>query len=164
ASASYDVDQTAPSVSGALSPDAAGTGWWNASTGAPTVTWTCSDATSGVGSCSAPSTFGEGSGQNRTGTAQDGAGNSATASVSGVDVDLTPPSSIAFLGGGLVNGGSYAYMFVPAGPTGCTASDVGSGLASCGVAGYSTVVGTHVLTATARDTAGNVATSTLTYT
>jgi hypothetical protein len=164
AGGSYDIDQTAPTISGSLSPSAAGTGWWNASTGAPTVTWTCGDATSGVGSCSAPATFGEGSGQSAGGSAADVAGNTASASVSGVNVDLTAPGAVSFVGGGLVNGGSYPYLYVPAGPTGCTATDLGSGLASCGVAGYSTAVGVQVLTATATDAAGNVATTTLTYT
>jgi hypothetical protein len=158
-----NVDLTAPSIAGALSPAAAGTGWWNASTGAPTVTWTCADATSGMSSCSAPATFGEGAGQSASGTAVDLAGNVRTASVSGVNVDLTPPSSVSFVGGGLVDGGSYAYLFVPAGPTGCTATDTRSGVASCSVAGYSTAVGVHVLTATATDIAGNSSTATLTY-
>jgi hypothetical protein len=63
----------------------------------------------------------------------------------------------------LVDGGSYGYLFVPAGPTGCTATDPGSGLGSCLVNGYSTAVGVHVLTATATDLAGNTATGTLTY-
>ncbi|HTK45354.1 MAG TPA: PxKF domain-containing protein [Patescibacteria group bacterium] len=161
--ASFDVDQTVPSISGALSPAAAGTGWWNASTGAPTVTWTCGDTTSGVVSCSAPSTFGEGAGQSATGTAVDTAGNVGTAGVSGVNVDLTAPSAVSFVGGGLVDGGSYAYLFVPEGPTGCTATDTGSGLASCGVVGYSTAIGVHVLTASAADVAGNAAGATLTY-
>ncbi len=164
AGASFDVDQTPPTVSGSLSPAPAGTGWWNASTGAPTVTWTCGDATSGMASCSAPSTFGEGAGQGAGGTAVDVAGNVGTGFVSGVDVDITAPSAIAFIGGGLADGGSYPFLYVPAGPTGCTATDLGSGFASCGVVGYSTAVGLHVITATATDVAGNNATATLTYT
>jgi len=84
--------------------------------------------------------------------------------VSGVNVDLTAPSNVSFVGGGLTDGGSYAYLFVPAGPTGCTATDLGSGLASCAVVGYSTTVGVHVLTASATDTAGNSASATMTYT
>jgi len=53
-SATFHVDQAAPSISAAVSPDAADTGWWNASTGAPTVTYTCSDDGSGLASCSDP--------------------------------------------------------------------------------------------------------------
>jgi hypothetical protein len=93
----------------------------------------------------------------------DVAGNVGTGSVTGVNVDLTAPSAITFVGGGLADGGSYPYLYVPAGPTDCTASDVVSGLASCAVVGYSSAVGTHVLTATATDVAGNTSTATLTY-
>lgn len=161
---SFDIDQTPPSITGSLSPAPAGTGWWNASTGAPTVTWTCGDATSGLASCSAPSTFGEGAGQNATGAATDAAGNVGTGTVTGVNVDLTTPSGVAFVGGGLVDGGTYYFGLVPAGPTGCTATDGGSGLGSCSVAGYATSLGTQVLTATATDVAGNGAAATMSYT
>jgi hypothetical protein len=94
----FNYDATAPSISAALdrSPDGT-TGWFNLATGAPTVTYTCSDATSGIAGCTDPYTFGEGTGQSHTGTAVDQAGNSATASVTGIDVDLTAPT-IAYLG------------------------------------------------------------------
>ena len=164
ATASYQVDQTPPSVSGAMSPAAAATGWWNASTGAPMVTWTCADSTSGIDSCSDPSILGEGADQEVTGNAVDVAGNAAASSVGGLDVDLTPPALITFVGGGLSDGGSYAYLFVPAGPTGCGAQDGGSGMASCELDdGYSGAVGVHVVTATATDVAGNTGSATLTY-
>lgn len=52
---------------------------------------------------------------------------------------------------------------VPAAPT-CTASDATSGPAGCVVTGYASSVGTHTLTATAMDKAGNVGTATQTYT
>lgn len=159
------VDTTLPDIAATLSPAPdAGTGWWNASTGAPTVTYACSDSGSGVASCSAPFTFGEGAGQGATGTGVDVAGNSSTASVSGVDVDLTAPLDLAFIGGGLMNGASYALGSVPAGPSGCTATDGLSGLASCQVTGYSSLAGGHVVTATAIDTAGNASSIILSYT
>ena len=161
ATASYQVDQTPPSISGAVSPTTSGTGWWNASTGAPTVTWTCGDAGSGLASCSDPSVFGEGADLAASGTAVDAAGNAATANVSGIDVDLTAPGPILFVGG-LVDGASYDFGSVPAAPT-CTAADGGSGLASCAVSGYSAVVGSWTLSALASDVAGNVSGSTLGY-
>ena len=47
----------------------------------------------------------------------------------------------------------------------CTAADGGSGVdGGCSVSGFSTEVGTHTLTATAKDHVGNVGTSTMTYT
>jgi hypothetical protein len=165
ARARFDVDQTAPSIVSSLSsdPDAV-TGWWNLATGAPTVSYTCADGGSGVASCSSAHTFGEGADQTATGTAVDVAGNSNTASVSNVDVDLTAPGSIAFVGGGVANGGSYVFGSVPAGPTGCTASGGVSGLASCAVSGYATAVGPHTIMAAAVDGAGNGASIQRSYT
>src|SRR5262249_9481617 len=95
------VDLTAPSISASVSPASAATGRWNASTGAPTVTYPCSDAGPGLASCSSPFTFGEGAGQGNGGAAVDVAGNSATTSVSGINVDLTAPTAVTFVGGGL---------------------------------------------------------------
>ncbi len=47
--------------------------------------------------------------------------------------------------------------------TGCTADDATSGIVSCVVTGRSTAVGTHTLTATATDNAGNTTTATRNY-
>jgi hypothetical protein len=88
-----DVDLTAPSISASVSPAAAPTGWWNIDTGAPTVSFTCSDDTSGLaGACPAAYIFGEGENQSYSGTIHDNAGNSASAGVSDIDVDLTAPT------------------------------------------------------------------------
>ncbi len=95
--------------------------------------------------------------------AVDGAGNDAGASAD-FDVDQTAPSAIAFVGGSLVEGGAYDFGFVPEGPTGCTAVDDASGLASCAVTGYDASVGSHAVVATAIDVAGNVGTASLSYT
>jgi hypothetical protein len=160
-----DVDLTAPSVSAAVTPNPdAATGWWNAATGTPTVAYTCGDGGSGLATCSAPFTFGEGADQGATGTALDIAGNSSSASVSGVDVDITAPTAPAFVGGGLAAGASYVFGSVPSGPSGCTSSDGLSGLASCQVSGYSNLVGSHVVTGQAIDSAGNRASIGLSYT
>ncbi|HET7181304.1 MAG TPA: PxKF domain-containing protein, partial [Candidatus Limnocylindrales bacterium] len=162
---SFDVDQIAPSIAGSVSPDAdAVTGWWNLSTGAPTASFTCGDMGSGLASCSTDQPFGEGAGQSATGTATDVAGNTASASVSNVNVDLTAPTSIAFTGGGVVDGASYVFGSVPAGPTGCAAADPISGVASCLPGGYSVAVGSHTMTALATDAAGNSSSTTITYT
>jgi hypothetical protein len=160
ATASFQVDQTPPSINGAVSPASAATGWWNASTGAPSVTWTCGDAGSGLTSCSDPSTFGEGVDLSATGTAVDAAGNVATAGVSGIDVDLTAPGPVVFVG--FVGGGSYDFGSVPAAPT-CAAADATSGPASCVVSGYSSLVGSWTLSAVATDVAGNSASVSLSY-
>jgi hypothetical protein len=83
------VDQVPPSISGSASPAANSAGWRNTDV---TVTFSCSDADSGVVSCGDPVTLGEGAGQSASGTATDNAGNTASATVSGIDVDETPPS------------------------------------------------------------------------
>ena len=162
-SAGFDVDQTAPSILPTVGPAPAASGWWNAATGAPTATFACADDTSGVASCSVPFAFGEGADQSTTGTATDAAGNSSTADVTNVDVDLTGPAVVAFVGTELVDGGQYAYLFVPAGPDGCTATDAVSGPAGCVVSGYGDSVGTHAILGSATDVAGNSGMGTLDY-
>jgi hypothetical protein len=163
ASAAFDVDQTAPTIGGSATSTPAATGWWNATTGAPTITFSCLDGTSGVTSCPGPQAFGEGAGQLAVGVATDAAGNVATSTVSGISVDLTAPENVTFEDGGLVEGGTYDFWFVPAGPTGCSATDDISGVGACAVAGYDDSVGDHALTGTATDTAGNAATASLSY-
>lgn len=95
----------------------------------------------------------------------DGGGLAATqASASYSIVDTTAPTNVAFTGGGITNGASYYFGSVPAGPTGCTATDVGSGLASCQVTGGGTSVGPKTFTAMATDNVGLQSTATLNYT
>jgi hypothetical protein len=56
-----------------------------------TVSFTCGDATSGIGSCTADTILGEGQDQSVTGTATDNAGNTASTTVDDIDVDKTAP-------------------------------------------------------------------------
>ena len=65
--------------------------------------------------------------------------------------------------GGPAEGGSYVYGAVPAAPM-CAAVDALSGPGSCSVNGYSADAGTHTMTASASDVAGNPATASRTYT
>jgi hypothetical protein len=80
-----------------------------------------------------------------------------------VGLDQPPPTSLDITGGP-ATGSSHYFGTVPVAPTGCTADAAISGLASCDVTGYQTVVGAHTLTATATDNAGNTATVTRSYT
>jgi hypothetical protein len=166
-----DVDKDKPTISGAVTSPAAidgANGWY---TSAPTVTFTCGDALSGVASCvadgssppSASITLGESSSaQSVGGTATDNAGNSDTASVSGLKVDLSDPTVDSW-SGSINQGDSFYFGSVPPAPT-CAGSDSISGIASCLVTGYSTAVGTHTLTATATDNAGRTSTAQRSYT
>ncbi|NJD57044.1 MAG: HYR domain-containing protein [Nitrospirae bacterium] len=94
-------------------------------------------------------------------SASDTRGNTAAKSFTVKVQDTTPPT-ITFVGS-IGAGDSFYFGSVPAAPT-CTASDLVSGSVSCSVSGYSTLVGSHTLTATATDGAGNTATSARTYT
>jgi hypothetical protein len=154
-------DATAPMISGSASPAPNGAGWNNSDVA---VSFTCSDNLSGIASCGPNATLtGEGTGQSASGTAVDNAGNSGSATVSGINIDKTAPN--VALVGGPANGASYYFGFVPAAPT-CSANDTLSGLtaAGCGVSGYSNAVGSHTVTASATDNAGNSNSASASYT
>ena len=165
------VDKTKPTISGSASPTGpdGSNGWYKT---APTVTFICGDALSGIASCvadgSSPAsssvTLNESAtAQAVSGTATDNAGNSEIASVTGLKVDLSNPAVPTWGSGGISDGGSYYFGSVPA-ATSCTSSDAISGLRDCLVSGRLTTVGTHTLTATATDNAGRTSTATRTYT
>ncbi len=161
ASVTVKLDKTAPTISGSASPAANANGWNNTDV---SVNFTCADATSGVdGACGPDATLtGEGAGQSASGSVTDKAGNSASATVSGINIDKTAPT--VSLVGGPADGVSYYFGSVPAAPT-CSASDALSGLdGSCSVSGYSAAVGTHTVSASADDKAGNSASASSTYT
>jgi hypothetical protein len=154
------IDKTDPTISGKPSTSANGDGWYNSNV---SIDWTCSDALSGVVACPAPSLISsEGSNLSATASVDDKAGNSASTTVGGIKLDKTKPTNVTFVGG-VTNGGIYYYSFVPGSPT-CTASDALSSVKTCDVTGHSSAIGTHTLTATATDRAGNVEIATLSYT
>ncbi len=152
------LDKTAPTIGHTLDPAAAnGNGWFKTDVA---VGFTCSDSGSGMDSCTGGTTLGEGANQSVTGTATDVAGNTQSDTVSGINIDKTAPS--VNLSGAPT--GSYYFGSVPAAPT-CNASDALSGLdGACTVNGYSTAVGSHTVTATATDNAGNTTSDTSSYT
>jgi hypothetical protein len=83
------IDKTAPTISAAADRSANANGWYNADI---TVSFSCKDALSGVAACPAPQTLGEGANQSAQGTATDAAGNPASASLGGINVDKTAPT------------------------------------------------------------------------
>lgn len=109
-------DATVPTIAGSVSPAANANGWRNS---AVTVSFTCTDATSGIATCTAPQTLGEGANQSASGTATDKADNTANTSVIGINVDLTAPTVSVT---GVVNGASYPIGSVPT--VGCDTKDV----------------------------------------
>jgi hypothetical protein len=88
------------------------------------------------------------------------AGGSTSKSVT-IKRDATQPGIVWH--GGISNGAHFVYSTVPAAPT-CEATDLTSGPNGCTVTGYAATVGTHTLTATAHDLAGNTRVETRSYT
>jgi hypothetical protein len=156
------IDKTPPSLSGAPTTSPNASGWYNDNV---TIHWTASDTLSGLaGSTPADSTISnEGTGLTASAWVSDKAGNTTNATSSpAVNIDKTAPT--VKLVGGPANGTRYYFGSVPAAPT-CDASDSTSGLdGSCSVSGYSGAVGSHTVTALAKDLAGNSASVSATYT
>ncbi len=151
------VDPVITFVSAEPAPNEDG---WNSSE--VTLTWSCTDTGSGVVAAKVTQTIStEGANQSATGTCEDKAGNSASDTQSGIDIDLTAPGIT--WNGGIADGDSFFFGFVPAAPT-CDATDALSGPKSCVVTGYSDALGSHTLTATAYDVAGNMSVETRSYT
>jgi hypothetical protein len=161
-----NIDKTAPTISGTASPAPNAAGWNNTNVN---VTFTCADALSDIETCGPNQILSsEGAGLSALGTAVDNAGNTASATVSGIKIDKTlPVVSVT----GPTNGTSYPLGSVPT--AGCTTTDAPPGVAS-GVAINATVsvtggnsVGIGTFTATcsgAVDVAGNAgASAVITY-
>ncbi|HYI32661.1 MAG TPA: PxKF domain-containing protein, partial [Glaciibacter sp.] len=159
-SVTVKLDKTAPAISGTIT---AGTktpsGWYN---GPVTVSFTCSDALSGVATCPDPVILSANGANTATGTVTDKAGNTATAQVGSINIDQEKPTlTTADVS---VQGGVFPVGSVPAAT--CTATDSFSGVASCTVTvtgGNAKGVGTFTYTATAVDRAGNTTTISGTY-
>lgn len=161
-SSAFDYDATAPgNVSGGLNRTPDHNGWYNHSVG---YQFTGNDATSGIASCSSGTYNGpDGTDLKVNGSCTDRAGNeSAQVASSLFKYDATKPSNITF--SSIASNASFDFGDVPAqSGLNCSAQDATSGVESCSISGYSSAVGNHTLTATARDQAGNSETQTLAY-
>ena len=152
-------DTTDPTIVGSRTPAANANGWNNTDV---TVSFECDDTGSGIASCSDPTTLStDGAGQSVTGTATDNAGNTAGATVGGISIDKTAPTIV--FGG---NAGTYTLDRTVV--ITCSATDGLSGIdtADCpevNAPAASLGFGTHTLTATATDRAGNTTTETTTF-
>src|SRR5206468_895780 len=85
-----------PTIAGARTPPPNAAGWNNTDV---TVTFTCADSTANITSCgpSPKSLTTEGANQTVTGTAQDDQNLTATATVTAINIDKTPPTTTASL-------------------------------------------------------------------
>lgn len=144
------IDKTAPTISASADRAPNGAGWYR---DAVTVSFSANDALSGLASASGAQIVGEGANQSVTGTATDAAGNSASAGVSGINVDTTAPVLAAVFSPGwhaddvtVLWSCTDALSGVAAGPADDTVTGEGGNLAS---------------SATCTDVAGNTASTTV---
>jgi large repetitive protein len=84
-----NIDKTAPTITADQSPNANANGWNKTDV---TVNYNCADSLSGVDSCSAnDNVTTEGTNQSRSGTVTDKAGNTASVTKDGINIDKTAP-------------------------------------------------------------------------
>jgi hypothetical protein len=123
-----NVDLTPPTITAAISPGSpAATGWYNAATGRPTISFTCVDNLSGLAAtCPLAIALGDGANQTVSRSVMDKAGNTGTATITGINVDAVPPSIIMTAP---ANNGTYVLNAPVAANYSCF--DALSGLAAC---------------------------------
>ncbi|HET8660361.1 MAG TPA: hypothetical protein VFM55_15345 [Micromonosporaceae bacterium] len=150
--ADINIDKTPPTITATIVGEPNAAGWYRTP---PVIHFSCADALSGVDTCPAdlPVTT-EGAGQSVTGTVADRAGNTAEATVTGLNVDLTAPVVTV---AGALDGGTYPLDQLPA--ITCATADATSGVATQATPGTGRDA-TGVYTATCSggvDVAGNTA-------
>lgn len=156
-SVTIKLDRTSPTVAGSLSGTLGTHGWYRSDVA---VTWTVTDATSGMASSCADAALTADGEQTFTCTATDNAGNSAAGSIT-AKRDATNPL-VAYTG-------STTYTVDQDVSISCSATDATSGIASddcAGVSGpaYSFDLGSNTRSASATDNAGNTASASVTFT
>src|SRR5215208_4655620 len=159
------VDPSGPVITKVVTPASPNgdNGWYKS--GNVTVVWTVSDPESPNSivktGCNDQNITADQAATTYSCSATSAGGNAAEQSVT-IKRDATDPN-VAW-NGGPPDGQSYFFGDTPAAPT-CDASDALSELdGACSVSGYSSAVGTHTVTATATDMAGNENTASSTYT
>ena len=146
-----NIDKAAPAINASRTPGPNSAGWNNATV---TVHFGCSDRLSGVASCTPDIALtNEGRDQSATGVATDLAGNGANVTVSGINIDETPPVITAAQDGTVFILHQTAYADAHC-------SDALSGLDACVVPTETldtSTVGQHSYMVTSTDKAGNSA-------
>lgn len=138
--ADINIDTTAPTITAAVVGTKNAAGWYRTP---PTVRFTCADSRSGIDRCPADIVVDtSGAGQTVSGTVVDKAGNTATVTVTDLNVDLAAPAVAVT---GAVNGANYPLNQIPS--PACATTDAISGVAA-----------PAVLTLTRTDSGGYTAT------
>jgi hypothetical protein len=156
------IDQTPPTISGAPDRDANAAGWYSDDV---TVSFTVSDAFSGIDEATVPDdvVLGEGASQSVTRSVSDLAGNTASDTVSGINIDKTAPTIT------INSPTDTLYIIGQPVVADWTASDSLSGISSAsgtvasGMTIDTSTVGSKTFTVTAFDNAGNTGTLTINY-
>lgn len=157
------TDSTPPVITPTITGTKVSNDWYTSNV---KLTWSVTDAQSAISSstgCGEVNVTVDQAATTYTCTATSGGGtDSKTVSIKR---DATKPTNVTFVGGPAA-GVTYYLDDAVAQPT-CTADDAGSGMpetGGCHVTGFKSGLGTHAMTATATDLAGNVATATREYT
>jgi hypothetical protein len=162
ASETYNiVDPSPPVITKVVTGTLGNNGWYTSNV---SVDWTVNDPESPnslqTTGCNDQNITADQAEQTYSCSATSAGGSSGPQSVS-IKRDATDPN--VSLVDGPANGSEHYFGSVPDEPT-CNASDALSELAGpCSVSGYGTTVGSHTVTATATDNAGNEATASSTY-
>jgi hypothetical protein len=150
--ASVRIDKTAPTITATAVSAKNAAGWYNQDV---TVSYTATDAESGVSGTPASDTLGEGANQSASATVTDAAGNSSTAGVSGINVDKTNPVLTGTFSAGWHTGDVTVHWSC----TDALSGVVGTGPADSIVTGEGDNLSS---TASCTDVAGNTVTKTVT--
>ncbi len=155
-SQTVQIDLTDPTINGSAAPMPNINGWNNT---AVSVTFSCSDALSGVDSCGPNQNLTtDGANQSVTGDTTDLAGNTASATVSNINIDQTPPT-ISAAPDRAANGNNWYDNDVT---VTFTCNDALSGIDSCPAPQVVGEGGGQTINGTATDLAGNSASDNLT--
>jgi sugar lactone lactonase YvrE len=160
--ATAKLDVTAPAVSGKTTSDPNAAGWYRSDV---SVHFSAEDALSGIKSVSDDVLLSaEGANQQAQGSAVDNAGNSANATVGGINIDKTAPAITI----DAPADGARLYLHQAA-TANWSVTDALSGVATTtasvadGAALDTSSPGTHTVTVSATDAAGNTAEKTVSY-
>jgi hypothetical protein len=147
----FKYDNTPPAVTAAATRGPDNSGWYNAPVG---ISWSGTDATSGIASCSAPATYSGPDSKNASssGGCTDKAGNAGTPPPLSIKYDATPPVATTVPDRGPDANGWYNHGLT----IGWSSSDPVSGIASCTSASYGGPdTGSATRSGTCTDGAGN---------
>jgi hypothetical protein len=167
-STTVKIDKTAPTATASAAPAPNANGWNNTDV---VVSFTGTDALSGVASCSPPATLsGDGAGQSASGTCTDVAGNvSPPATATGINIDKTKPTIAitAPTAGPYLTSGSLTIAYSTAdalsGVASASATLDGNPVSNGQVINLAAMAGTHTFVVTATDRAGNTHTASVTF-